>query len=106
MTTTNDSERLTEARTVERVERYQVRPSRVEDPRVAVPERTREMKIAWLYNPVSFGAHRAALNWEDLEAGESGLTGSDLVVVSYARELAYREHPDLGSHHRDATGPS
>ena len=51
-----------------------------------------KLKIAFLYAPVAFGQHRAPLDFDDLEGGKAGLTGTDLVCLYYAKELAALGH--------------
>jgi len=50
------------------------------------------MKIAFVYATVAFGAHREPFDFSDLEGHKSGLTGTDLIALCYARELAARGH--------------
>src|ERR1700722_12382102 len=50
------------------------------------------MRIAFLYGPEAFGVHRKPFDFDNLERHESGLTGTDLVALGYARGLAQLGH--------------
>lgn len=52
----------------------------------------KKLKIAFVYATVAFGRHRKSFDFDDLEGGRDGLTGTDLVTLCYARELAGRGH--------------
>ena len=49
-------------------------------------------RFAFLYSPTAYGSHRKPLDFSNLEGCPTGLTGTDLICVSYARELSKRGH--------------